>query len=69
MLKNEIQKLVEIITYVFNLSINEHLVPEDWKTAYITPIYKKSDNKRCDNYRGLSVTHKYDKYVDYMAEY
>jgi len=31
-------------------------VPEDWRLASVTPIYKKSCNKYLGNYRPVSLT-------------
>ena len=33
--------LLPILTYLFNLSVNKPTVPTVWKSAIITPIYKK----------------------------
>jgi len=30
-------------------------IPEDWKTAMISPIHKKGDRKDCYNYRGIAL--------------
>ena len=35
------QKLLEMITILLNKSINGQKVPEEWKIAIITSIYKK----------------------------
>ena len=29
------------LTLLFNKSLQEHYVPKDWRTAYISPIFKK----------------------------
>ena len=35
-------ELAEPLTVVFNKSIQEGVVPNRWKVAVVTPIYKKS---------------------------
>ena len=41
MLKELGQELAEPLSRIFYRSLNEGEVPEDWKTANVTPIYKK----------------------------
>ena len=44
------------ITDLFNLSISQALVPNDWKKAKVTPIYKgKGSRSDPSNYRPISV--------------
>ena len=50
------QKLLAMITILFNKIINGEKVPEEWKVAIITSIHKKGDKRKCENYRGISVT-------------
>ena len=49
-------KLVPFITELFNECIQNNTIPTEWKTAVVTPIYKKKGDQ-CDinNYRGISV--------------
>ncbi|XP_044745272.1 uncharacterized protein LOC123307119 [Coccinella septempunctata] len=56
LLKHGTEKLYSMITYLFNLCVNGHPIPDEWKSAYMISIYKKGNKKRCDNYRGLSIT-------------
>jgi hypothetical protein len=32
------------LTRIFNKSLHEGIVPQDWKTANVTPIHKKEEN-------------------------
>jgi len=34
--KNALQKLYKIITQLFTICINEHIIPKEWKIAHIT---------------------------------
>ena len=45
-----------MIAHLFTMCINERIIPKEWKTAHITPIFKHGDRKNCDNYRAISVT-------------
>jgi hypothetical protein len=45
-----------MITILVNKIIKGQKVPEQWKVAIITSIHKKGDKRKCDNYRGISVT-------------
>ena len=48
--------IAEPITTLFNLSLRHGSVPEDWKTAIISPIYKKGSRHIAENYRPVSLT-------------
>ena len=44
------------LTHIFNLSICQGVLPADWKTARVTPIFKnKGDKSDPNNYRPISV--------------
>ena len=44
------------ISIIFKNSINSGAIPNEWKTANITAIYKKGDKKEAGNYRPVSLT-------------
>jgi len=50
------QSLLEMTTILLNKIINAEEVPESWKFAIITSIHKKGNKRKCENYRGISVT-------------
>lgn len=43
--------LSEIIKQVWK----EGITPKDWKTSVIVPIFKKGDQEKAENYRGISL--------------
>ena len=55
-LKEMENQVAPMLTVIFKKSYDDGEVPEDWKTANITPVFKKG--KRCDptNYRPISLT-------------
>lgn len=56
MLKNGTIKLNEMITKLLNKCINENKVPKEWKMGFMSSIFKKGDPRKCENYRGITVT-------------
>ena len=55
-----LKETAEIIAYpltkIFIESINSGILPSKWKKANITPIFKKGDKKKAENYRPISLT-------------
>ena len=41
---------------MFNLSLEEEIVPSEWKEANITPLFKKGSRNKPENYRPVSLT-------------
>ena len=41
---------------LFNLSLEEGIVPSEWKEANITPLFKKGSRNKPENYRPVSLT-------------
>jgi hypothetical protein len=50
LLKCGTRKLFRILTHIFNKYINGDKIPEEWKMAHVTPIYKKGNKFDCWNY-------------------
>ena len=44
------------LTIIFNKSLKEGVVPEDWRLANVTPIFKKGSKTDPANYRPVSLT-------------
>lgn len=54
--KAAINKICPILTKLFNDCISTCLIPTEWKTAIVTPLYKNSGAiDDINNYRGISV--------------
>jgi len=49
---------------IFRKSLDKSCVPRDWRTANITPIYKKGKRCQSENYHPVSFTSQICKVVE-----
>ena len=49
-------ELAPCLTLLFKASLRQGSLPEDWKTALVTPIFKKGSRNDPSNYRPISLT-------------
>ena len=54
---------------MFNLSLEEGIVPLDWKEANIIPLFKKGSRNKLENYRPLSLTSVICKLLERLIKY
>ena len=56
LLKELALQLSDPVAILMNISIKQGVIPNDWKNARITPIFKKGSRKLAENYRPISLT-------------
>ncbi len=50
------KSLARPLTIIYQKSLSAGRLPEDWKTAFVCPIYKKGPKEEPSNYRPVSLT-------------
>jgi hypothetical protein len=55
-LKELAPQIAPILTTIFQKSIETSEIPEDWRNAHVTPVYKKGSRYQASNYRPISLT-------------
>ncbi len=55
-LKETAKNISKPLAIIFNKSIKEGTLPQDWKKAHVTAIHKKSSKQEPGNYRPISLT-------------
>ena len=56
--------LCEPLLYLFQLSLEKEIFPDDLKIAKVTPVYKAGDNSDISNYRPISVLPCFSKIIE-----
>ena len=49
-------ELVDVYQILFQASLDQGIVPSDWKEANVVPLFKKGDRNKAENYRPISLT-------------
>ena len=55
-LKETVEQISMPLAHVFNVSLQEGIVPLEWKEANIIPLFKKGSRNKSVNYRPVSLT-------------
>ena len=63
-IKHVSPSVLEPLRYIFNLSIEKSIFPDQLKIAKVTPLFKKDDNALMDNYRPTSVPPCFSKILE-----
>ena len=56
LLKDFSQFLAKPLTLIFQASLHQGKIPEDWREGIVTPLFKKGDRSSPANYRPISLT-------------
>ena len=56
LLKEIVEQIGTPLAKLFNLSLEEGIVPSEWKEANITLLFKKGSRNKPENYRPVSLT-------------
>ena len=54
------------LTIIYQASLDQGQVPDDWRSAYVTPLFKKGDKAKVSNYRPVSLTSVCCKVVEHI---
>ena len=65
-LKLAAEEVTPALTLIFNTSLSTGIVPPDWLTANISPVFKKGDKSTASNYRPVSLTSVCCKILEHM---
>ena len=55
-LKETVEQISAPLAHVFNMSLQEGIVPFEWKEANIIPLFKKGSRNKSVYYRPVSLT-------------
>ena len=55
-LKETVEQISAPLAHVFNMSLQEGIVPFEWKEANIIPLFKKGSRNKSVNYRPVTLT-------------
>ena len=66
LLKETAYQMAPLLTFIFQTSLDQGQLPQDWKSANITPIYKKGNKTEPANYQPISLTSTCSKILQHI---
>ena len=66
LVKKFIQLIKKPLTYIYNVSLNSGVFPDEWKVARVRPLYKKGDKYDIQNYKPISVLSVFSKILKWL---
>jgi hypothetical protein len=66
LLKELSSEIAPLLQLVYQKSLDTSCVPEDWRKANVTPIYKKGPKYLAENYRPVSLTSVCCKIIEHV---
>ncbi|KAF2346398.1 Reverse transcriptase domain [Trinorchestia longiramus] len=67
-LKETAEVISEPLTNIFNRSHETEIIPDNWKRANVTPIFKKGNKQIPNNYRPISLTSVISKTIERLVK-
>ena len=55
-LKEVASEIAPSLTLIYRASMKSGIVPKDWKSAHIAPVFEKGERYKAENYRPISLT-------------
>ena len=65
-LKEKASPITPALTLIYQASLEQVQIPDEWKTANVAPIFKKGDKSKPSNYRPVSPTSICCKIVEHI---
>ena len=59
-------ELAPVLTKLYQFSHDQGTVPQDWRDAYIVPVFKKGERHQPSNYRPVSLTSVVSKIMEHI---
>ena len=66
LLKLGASELAPALTLLFQATLHQGRIPHEWKSAYVSPIFKKGDKSKASNYRPISLTSIVCKVIEHI---
>ena len=67
-LRNVADQFAVPLSIIFTTSMKSGKIPQDWRTANVTPIYKKGSKNIASNYRPISLTSQVGKVMEKLVK-